>query len=96
MANMLEIIIFVILIKIYVKFLFSNLNTKKELIEKIKDINNTKFYYLNEEIVGIPRDLLEEDTNYHPILMNKSVIYTGLKRDTNLTNNTNRNIESDI
>jgi hypothetical protein len=85
MANMLEIIIIVILIKVYVGLLK---NTKNQLNDKIKDlnINNTKFYYLNEEIIGIHRELFEEDTNYHPILMNKSVIYTGLKRDTNLTN----------
>jgi hypothetical protein len=90
MANMLEIIIIVILIKVYIGLLK---NTKNQLNDKIKDlnINNTKFYYLNEEIIGIPRELFEEDPNHHPILMNKSVIYSGLKRDTNLTNREYKN-----
>jgi hypothetical protein len=92
MANILEIIIFIVVIKIFVKYL---LTSQKNIINKIQkpDVHvPKKIYYINEEFVSIQADnqtdnQFEIDNIYwEPILMNKSISYSVVrKRDINLT-----------
>ena len=90
MANILEIIIFILVIKICVKYIFTS---QKNIINKIQKPDYTKkIYYINEEFVSIQADnytnnQFEIDNVYwEPILTNKSISYSVVrKRDTNLT-----------
>ena len=92
MANILEIIIFIVVIKIFVKYL---LTSQKNIINKIQKPDvpvPKKIYYINEEFVSIQADnqidnQIEIDNIYlEPILMNKSISYSVVrKRDNNFT-----------
>ena len=82
MANILEIIIFIVVIKICVKYL---LTSKKNIINKIqkKDVPK-KIYYINKEFVSIQSD---NHTNNHFDKIDNLYLEHILinKRDINLT-----------